>query len=70
MIPETPGIALLNQNPFVRLARGRARTRLFERSIGETIPPTNAGKNGMSSNTVATAIGNRAPDKLLLSDND
>lgn len=37
MIPETPRIALLNRNPFVRLvARGRALAR--ERSIGETIP--------------------------------
>lgn len=36
MIPETPGIALLNQNPFVRLiARGRARAR--EGEIARTI---------------------------------
>jgi hypothetical protein len=67
MIPKTPGIALLNRNPSVPVARGRdcSRDRSAKRS-----PCKRGRKNGTPSNAAAAAIGNRAPDKLLLPDND
>jgi len=38
MIPETPGIALLNQNPFICFViRGRTRARAREGEIARTI---------------------------------